>query len=225
MNAYLPLAAACIAFVGTHFLMSHPLRAMLVYRLRGNGFALLYSAVSLGLLYWMITAFVQAPKEGYFWPVGDVLWGVTSALTLIAGVLFSGSFIRNPALPGVPDALAAQEPAGVFKVTRHPMMWGFALWGIGHILIAPRIDSFLFAGSIVFLALVGSKGQEIKKKKLAGVEWDSWLRRTHFWPRLSALPLVGVGPWIAGIVLWLVATWSHPFMGVAGAGIFRWFAV
>ena len=225
MNAYLPLAAACIAFVGTHFLMSHPLRAMLVYRLRGNGFALLYSAVSLGLLYWMITAFVQAPKEGYFWPVGDVLWGVTSALTLIAGVLFSGSFIRNPALPGVPDALAAQEPAGVFKVTRHPRMWGFALWGIGHILIAPRIDSFLFAGSIVFLALVGSKGQEIKKKKLAGVEWDSWLRRTHFWTRLSALPSVGVGPWIAGIVLWLVATWSHPFMGVAGAGIFRWFAV
>ncbi len=66
MNAYLPLAAACIAFVGTHFLMSHPLRAMLVYRLRGNGFALLYSAVSLGLFYWMITAFVQAPKEGLF---------------------------------------------------------------------------------------------------------------------------------------------------------------
>ncbi len=28
------------------------------------------------------------------------------------------------------------------------------------------IDNFLFAGSIVFLALVGSKGQEIKKKKL-----------------------------------------------------------
>ena len=225
MSAYLSLAAACAAFVGTHFLMSHPLRAMLVYRLRGNGFSLLYSAVSLALFYWMITAFVQAPKGDYFWPVGDALWAITSVLTLIAAVLFTGSFVRNPALPGVPDALAAQEPAGVFKVTRHPMMWGFALWGIGHILIAPRIDSFLFAGSIVFLALVGSKGQEIKKKKLAGVEWDSWLRRTHFWPRLSALPSVGFGPWIAGIVLWLVATWGHPYLGVAGAGIFRWLGV
>lgn len=225
MNEYLPLAAACAAFVGTHFLMSHPLRAMLVYRLRDNGFSLLYSAVSLALFYWMITAFLQAPKGNYFWPVGDVLWAITSVLTLIAAVLFSGSFVRNPALPGVPDAMAAQEPAGVFKVTRHPMMWGFALWGIGHILIAPRIDSFLFAGSIVFLALVGSKGQEIKKKKLAGVEWDSWLRRTHFWPRLTALPSVGFGPWIAGIVLWLVATWGHPYLGVAGAGIFRWLAL
>lgn len=225
MSAYLPLAAACAAFVGSHFLMSHPLRAMLVHRLRGNGFALLYSAVSLGLFFWLIIAFMQAPKEDVFWPVGDVLWSIASVLTLIAAVLFSGSFVRNPALPGVPDALAAQEPSGVFKVTRHPMMWGFALWGIGHILVAPRIDSFLFAGSIVFLALAGSKGQEIKKKKLAGVEWDSWLRRTYFWPRLSALPSVGLGPWIAGIVLWLVATWGHPYMGVAGAGLFRWLAL
>ena len=109
MDDYLTLAAASLLFVGSHFLMSHPLRAMLVYRLRGNGFALLYSAVSLGLFYWMITAFVQAPKGDYFWPVGDVLWGITSLLTLIAALLFSGSFIRNPALPGVPDALARKS--------------------------------------------------------------------------------------------------------------------
>jgi uncharacterized membrane protein len=43
--------------------------------------------------------------------------------------------------------LAAKVPTGVFRVTRHPMMWGIALWGLSHMLVAPRMDSFLFNGS------------------------------------------------------------------------------
>jgi uncharacterized membrane protein len=224
LSDYLWLVLACTAFVGTHFLMSHPLRKGMVRGLGANGFALAYSAVSLALFYWMIVEFMRAPKGGFVWPVGDILWGVATAITLVAAVLFTGSFVRNPSLPGASDAMATQDPAGVFRVTRHPMMWGFALWGIAHILVAPRVDNFIFAGSIVFLALVGAKAQEIKKAKLAGVEWDAWLRRTNYWPQFAALPKAGVGPWFAGLLLWAVATWAHPYLGVAGAGIFRWMA-
>jgi uncharacterized membrane protein len=225
LNGYLLLGLACTAFVGTHFLMSHPLRKSLVRGLGSNGFALVYSVVSLGLFYWMIVEFGRAPKEAVLWRIGDVLWVIASLLTLLAAVLFVGSFVRNPSFPGVPDALAAQEPSGVFRVTRHPMMWGFALWGIAHILVAPRIDNFIFAGSIVFLALAGAKAQEIKKAALVGVEWDAWLRKTSYGLRPSALLRVGVTPWLAGILLWLVATWAHPWLGVAGAGIYRWLVV
>jgi hypothetical protein len=77
----------------------------------------------------------------------------------------------------------------------------------------------------VFLALVGSKAQEIKKRKLMGGQWESWLRRTHFTVRPAALFKVGIGPWIAGIIIWAVATWAHPYWGVAGAGLFRWVGV
>ena len=222
MNDYLLLALACLAFVGTHFLMSHPLRIFFIRRLGNNGFALVYSVVSLALFYWMIVEFGRAPKGPDYWPVGDLIWAIASVITLLAAVLFTGSFVRNPSLPGAPDAMAGQDPSGVFRVTRHPMMWGFGLWGIAHILVGPRIDNFIFAGSIVFLALVGSRAQEIKKAKLSGVEWEAWLRRTSFLPRLSALPKAGPGPWIAGIVLWVLATWVHPYIGIAGAGIFRW---
>jgi uncharacterized membrane protein len=225
LNEYLLLALACLAFVGTHFLMSHPFRKGMVRGLGSNGFALAYSGVSLVLFYWMVVEFNRAPKAGVFWPAGDVIWAIASIITLIAAILFTGSFVRNPALPGAPDAMAAQDPAGVFRVTRHPMMWGFALWGVAHILVAPRTDNFIFAGSIIFLAVIGAKAQEIKKAKLTGVEWDAWLRRTNFWPKLSALPRAGVGPWVAGIVLWTAATWSHPYLGVAGAGLFRWFGI
>jgi uncharacterized membrane protein len=219
------LVLACFAFVGSHFLMSHPLRKPMVRRLGGGGFALVYSAISLVLFYWMVTEFGRAHKGDAFWPVGDILWGVSSALTLLAAILFVGSFVRNPSFPGASDQMAAQEPFGVFRVTRHPMMWGFALWGVAHILVAPRTDNFIFAGSIVFLALIGAKAQEIKKAKLVGVEWDAWLRKTSFGLNLSALLKVGFTPWLAGIALWLAASWAHPWLGVAGAGIYRWWMV
>lgn len=222
MDDYLTLAAASLLFVGSHFLMSHPLRAILVRRLGANGFMAAHSAISLLSFVWMIIAFGRAPKADGLWPVGDVVWILASLTTLVAAVLFAGSFIRNPSLPGMPDALAAQTPAGVFKATRHPMMWGFALWGAGHILVAPRIDNFIFAGSLVFLALVGSKAQENKKTKLMGGQWATWLRRTHFFVRPAALFRVGIGPWVAGTLIWAVATWAHPYWGIADAGLFRW---
>jgi len=224
VSEYLLLAAASIMFVGSHFLMSHPLRMHMVRKFSANGFLGIYSLVSFATFGWMLLEFGRAPKGDALWPASDAVWIVASVLTLVAAVLFSGSFIRNPALPGVPDAMAGQAPFGVFKATRHPMMWGFALWGVAHILVAPRIDNFIFAGSLVFLAIVGSKAQEIKKRKLMGAQWDGWLRITQFAVHPVALFQVGIGPWIAGIILWAAATWAHPYWNVAGAGLFRWFS-
>jgi uncharacterized membrane protein len=222
LSEYLMLGLACLAFVGGHFLMSHPMRAGMVRVLNPGGFALAYSAVSLGLFYWMIVEFNAAPKTTIFWPVGDVIWGVASLLTLIAAILFVGSFVRNPSFPGASEKAVVQEPFGVFKVTRHPMMWSFALWALAHILVAPRIDNFIFSGSIIFLALVGAKAQELKKAKLVGVEWDAWLRKTNYGLYLTALVRTGALPWIAGLLLWAGATWAHNFFGAYGAGLFRW---
>jgi uncharacterized membrane protein len=222
LSEYLMLCLACLAFVGSHFLMSHPLRAGMVQAFKPGGFALAYSAVSLALFYWMIVEFNAAPKAAILWPVGDVIWGAASLLTLIAAILFVGSFVRNPSFPGASDKAVVQDPFGVFMVTRHPMMWSFALWGVAHILVAPRVDNFIFAGSIIFLALAGAKAQESKKAKLVGVEWDAWLRKTNYGLRLSGLFRTGALPWLAGALLWVAVTWAHNFFGIYGAGLFRW---
>lgn len=216
------LMLANVAFVGSHFLMSHPMRGNMVKRFGPGGFALIYSAISLASFYWVVVEFLRAPKDAPYWAVTDILWAIASALTLFASVLFVGSLVRNPSLPGASDSLAAQKPLGVFQVTRHPMMWGFALWGIAHILIAPRLDNLIFSGSIIFLALIGSKAQERKKAKIIGVGWGTWLRQTSFFPRVTALGKIGAVTWIIGTILWLAATWGHNFFGVYGAGIFRW---
>jgi uncharacterized membrane protein len=223
MDGYASLVTACALFVGTHFFMSHPLRGRLIGALGQNGFMGFYSLVSLATLGWMIWVYRQAPTSEMMWAPSDAVWIVSSLLTLLASVLFVGSFIGNPVLTQASgDALAAQAPSGALQVTRHPMMWGFALWGVAHILAAPRTDAFIFVGSIIFLALVGAAGQDKKKAAADADGWTLWVSRTSYWPRLSQLGRIGIRIWLAGIALWLVATWAHNFFGAYGAGIYRW---
>jgi uncharacterized membrane protein len=226
MGGYPQLITACAVFVGTHFLMSHPLRARMVARLGEAGFGGVYSLVSLATFAWMVMVFRDTKTGEMLWGVGDAVWIISSILTLLAAVFFCGSLIRNPAFPNsdinAGSDLAARSPTGMFLVTRHPMMWGFALWGFAHLLVAPRVDNFIFVGSIIFLALVGARAQERKKAATLGQGWDRWQSRTSYWPRFSQLSKIGLPLWLAGLALWLVATWSHNFFGAYDAGIFRW---
>lgn len=226
MDGYASLVIACALFVGSHFLMSHPLRASMSSKLGAGGFLGVYSLVSAATLGWMIWTYSQTGRGEYWWFPNDAIWVAASVLTLLAAIFYSGSMIGNPALPN-PDAeagqaLAAKVPSGMFLVTRHPMMWSFALWGLAHILVAPRTDSFIFVGSIIFLSLVGAKAQESKKAAQLGGAWESWQARTSFWPRLLQMRKIGYRFWLAGILLWLAATWAHNFFGAYDAGIYRW---
>lgn len=226
MDSLAPLLTACVFFVGSHFLMSHPLRRPMIGRLGEKGFLGVYSLVSLAGFGWMIWAFSQAPVGELYWAPTNAIWIVASILTLLAAILFVGSHRGNPAMPD-PDGdmirtLAAKVPTGVFRVTRHPMMWGFALWGLSHMLVAPRMDSFLFNGSLVFLALAGSYGQDRKKEASLGDAWVKWERQTSFLPRLSQLAKVEPRILLIGVIFWLAATWAHNLFGNYGAGIYRW---
>ncbi|MFC4292257.1 NnrU family protein [Sphingorhabdus arenilitoris] len=223
MGGYLNLVLASLAFVGSHFAMSHNLRPAMVRLFGRNAFMAVYSLISLAALIWMVIAYRAVPAGTVYWPAGDILWAVSSVLTFIAAVLYSGSMSGNPALPSPGAAeYAGRMPAGVFRVTRHPMMWSFALWGFAHLLIAPRTDNFIFIGSIIFLALAGAKAQELKKAATMGVEWEMWCRRTHYFPAITGVASIGPWTWIIGTALWLIATWAHGWFDVPAAGLFRW---
>ena len=49
----------------------------------------------------------------------------------LGSILFVGSFVGNPALPTRARAAATSASrAACSRITRHPMMWGFALWAV-----------------------------------------------------------------------------------------------
>jgi uncharacterized membrane protein len=223
------IAAAAIAFVGTHFLLSHPLRKPIVDAVGNAAFLGIYSVIAVATLAWMALAYRAAPAGAPLWPVGDGLWVAATAVMLLASILLMGSLIRNPALPnpGSPSTVP-DEARGVYALTRHPMMWAFSLWGLCHIAVYPVAANIMLAGAIVILALVGAALQDRKKEALQPDTWPAWERRTSYWPfgailsGKARLGGFGMHALAGGLVLWLVATWAHLLLAGWPAGIWRW---
>lgn len=226
------LTMACAAFVGTHFLLSHPLRGPLVKALGTGAFQGFYSLVALVTFGWVIWAFRAAPRTTPAYLAGEPAWIAATIVMWFASVLLAGSFFGNPALPA-PSAMqsALRNPVGVFAITRHPMMWSFAIWAVVHLLIWPTRENHILATAVLILSLLGSLFQDGKKARLMGDAWRGWARRTAFvpfagqvggrvawgaaWPGFIALGL--------GTLLWLGLTWGHgPLGGRMAAGIWFW---
>ena len=223
MNASLwNLIAANIAFVGMHFIMSHPLRAGLAKAFGANGFQIAYSLVSFATLGWVWFAFTAAPPVDLSGS-GDIGWIIATALTWPAMVLLAGSFAGNPALPSPKaEAQARAEPRGVFRVTRHPMMWSFGLWAASHIALFWSIRTLITAFAMGFLALVGARMQDRKKEALMGAAWAEWESKTSYWPRWGNLLRVGPVPLVVGTALFLLLSWLHLHLGGIAAGVWKW---
>lgn len=225
MTPLASLIAASLALVGTHFALSHPLRAPLVRVLGAGGFMGVYSLVAAACMVWMALAFRAAPSADLGGATGEIGWIVATALTLPALVLFLGSFSGNPALPAPgAEAAAAKDPHGVFHVTRHPMMWGFALWALSHIVLWWSWRTLIVASAILILALVGAHMQDRKKEALMGAAWCEWEAKTSYWPRWASLQKANAMLWVLAIAAWLLATWLHIPSGVAPAGVWKWIA-
>jgi len=210
-----------IAFVGTHFLLSHPLREPLVRSVGVGPFQGIYSLVALLTFGGTIYAYRSIGREPPLWVAGDALWLVATLLMWFGSILFVGSFARNPALPGA-RLERGQKPSGVFGITRHPMMWGFAIWAIVHLLVVATPKAMILDGAILLLALAGSVGQDRKKAKLMGERFHEWTAQTTFIPFVRGVANPGAVALIGGTLLFLIATWVHGAVGGLPAGFWRW---
>ena len=210
------LFASCIAFVGLHFLLSHPLRRPLVAALGERAFQGVYSLISLitfGAMIYFYRIIGREPER--LWDAGDAGWIAGTLLMWLAAILFVGSFVKNPALVGSHGPVGG--PTGVFRITRHPMMWAFAIWAAVHLMIIAAPKALVFDAAIIVLALAGAFGQDRKKARLLGEPWRDWQRRTSILPFAAlargALRWRNAFPgWVAligGFALWALVTSYH----------------
>jgi uncharacterized membrane protein len=217
MNQIAALAVAAGSFVGTHFLLSHPLRKLMVERMGEGPFRGAYTLVSFvtfGLTIWI---YYSIGRQQPLWTVGELGSVAATLLMWLGAILFAGSFVGNPALPGTRGP-KGRTPSGVMAITRHPMMWGFALWAVVHAMMIATPKALILDASILFLALVGSMMQDRKKRALMGADWHDWTAQTAFFPFAGGLKNPGLFAFAAGTALFLIGTWLHPFP----VGVWHW---
>ena len=215
MTPQLGLFLSSIAFVGTHFLLSHPLRGPLVRGMGPGPFRILYTVVALVTFGAMIHYYRVIGREPPLWDIGDAGWIAATLLMWLGAILFAGSFVHNPALPGAKPA--SGPPAGVFRITRHPMMWSFAIWAGVHLAVIGMPKALVFDGAIILLAIGGSAAQDSKKRRLTE-DWHDWTAQTGFVPFSRGVANPGLVAFTGGTLLFFAATWLHPLP----AGFWRW---
>ncbi len=218
MNPTVHLFVATAAFLATHYIASTPLRAALVRKLGENGYLGLYSALAFATLGWMIWAYARAPGLP-LWPGLRALPLVTMPLALV--LIVCGVLSRNPSAVRQQGALTSPEPArGILRVTRHPMMWGFALWGASHVLARGDAAALIFFGGFALLALSGTLLIDARKAATLGEEWRRFAAVTSNIPfaailsRRNEFRLIEIG-WkkiVLGLALYVAFYFLHPLM-------------
>jgi uncharacterized membrane protein len=177
------LSLAALAFLGSHFLMSsQPVRDPLVKKLGQNGFLSFYTIVSIPLMVWLVLAYSNAPEIVY-WEPPTYLRHWTLSFMIVACIFFAASLTpKNPTLAGTPKNKLTGCPMGIFRITRHPMMWGIGIWGLTHLLAKGDGASFIFFGAMTILALLGPLLIDRRKARLLGDEWQEYAAQSSYIP-------------------------------------------
>ena len=105
---------------------------------------------------------------------------------LIASFLIVCGFVgRNPST--VPGAQLGWKPeaTGVFKITRHPVMWGVAIWGTSHALANGHGAALVLFGGMALLAILGAWHLDRRKREALGDEWRAFEAETSFVPLMA----------------------------------------
>ncbi|MGD9867816.1 MAG: NnrU family protein [Hyphomicrobiales bacterium] len=127
------LAAGLLVFVGVHMLPTMPVtRARLVSRLGGNGYKLLFTAVSLAGFALMVFGYIRAPFVEV-WSPPFWLRHLTIALMLPALVF-----------------LAAYQMGGRLAARlKHPFLAAVKTWATAHLLANGDLASILLFGALL----------------------------------------------------------------------------
>lgn len=173
-------ALALAAFILLHVGVSAtPLRGALVKGIGEGPYRGVFALASVGALAWMLLSYGAArtdPANAILWNAPD--WGrhVTATLVL-AGFLLAvtGLLTPGPTTAGFEGALKKPDPAkGILRVTRHPFLWGVALWGAGHLFANPETSSLMLFGGLAVMALLGTRSIDRKSQARDPAHWDAF---------------------------------------------------
>lgn len=225
----LHLAAAALTFVLIHLLVSGTrVRDGLVARVGEGPYMGLFSLASVAALAWMVWSYGQARAENVVWwgpePLRHLAWAVQFVGVLLVVV---GLLTPNPTSVKQESTLDRGDPAtGVLRITRHPFLWGVAIWAAGHLLVNGDLASLILFGSLLLLGALGGASIDAKRLRALGPKYRAFTDRTSNVPfaavvaRRQPLRLGELG-WrlLVAVAVYALLFWAHPYIaGVSPLG-------
>jgi uncharacterized membrane protein len=220
MSGFALLVIAALVWLGLHIgIAGTSAREALVARAGEARFRAGFSIASLAALGLLIAAYRIAPTVPLWTAPGWLRW-ILALLMLPAFLLLVGAIATpNPTAVGGERA-AAQEPRGLLRITRHPMLWSFAIWGFVHVVGAGELASLVFFGTFLVTALAGMPSIDAKLARRDPAAWQRLAAATSIVPGAAILQgrdrlVLGEIGWVVpviGVAAWLGLLFLHPIM-------------
>lgn len=181
------LIAATATFVFGHLILgSLPVRTPLAARVGEKPFLAMFSVFALATLVWMVLEYNDAPYLPLWNGTGVLGWAPIVLMPFASILVVCGLATPNPTAVESDAVAHSSEPVrGIAKITRHPFLWGVALWALGHVLARGDAASLYFFGGFGLLSLLGMAHLDIKKAAALGPAWGPIVMRSSVIPFLA----------------------------------------
>ena len=194
---------ALLLFLAMHIIPAvPPIRAGLIAMVGRRAYLLVYSLVSLVLLGWVFHAAMRLDFIPLWDPAAWQAWVPMVLTPLAMALLVAGLLSPNPA--SITLRGPAAEPGAVTTITRHPVLWGFALWAGSHLVPNGDVRSLLLFGSFLAFALLGIWMTERRARRRRGEQWNAITLSTSVIPFAALLTrrarLRVDGPLVTGVL-------------------------
>lgn len=171
---WLEYCAAIVAFFASHSVPLRPaIKGPVSARIGARGFTVVYSALSLGILAWLIGAAGRAPYVGLWPQSGWQNWVTIVAMLPVCLILATAIGRPNPFSFGGArnDRFDAHSP-GTVRLTRHPLLVALGAWAAAHIIPNGDLAHVILFGLFAGFAVLGMRIIDRRKKRLMGR--DQW---------------------------------------------------
>jgi uncharacterized membrane protein len=168
-------------FLGIHLLVSGTsLRDTITARIGEQLYLGLFSLGSLGGIFWMSSGYANSPTVP-LWDFVPGMWTIAGVFTMPLAFVFVivGLTTPSPTAVGAEKLLEAADPVtGILRITRHPFLWGAAIWAATHIVANGDVASVIFFGSFLLLTMLGTRAIDAKRARKLGSKWCEFARIT-----------------------------------------------
>lgn len=226
------LIAAALTFLALHRLVSgSSLRVTLTRHLGEALYLRLFAVASLGVLLWLGFAFTSVrsrPENVDLWSVPPIAHWLQLGLQLVAFLLIlPGVMTPNPGTVRQQEAVNRSDIVqGMLRITRHPFLWGMAIFAAGHLLVRSDVASWIMFGTVLIVALSGTVSIDAKRRRQLGERWLRFSSQTSNIPFAAilggrqkvSLAEIGWRRLLAAVTVWAALLVAHPFL--FGASVF-----
>ena len=217
------LYAALAVFLAFHAVPAiRPLRARLAQTMGETPYVIVFSVVSLGLVIWLGLAYAGAPYIE-LWPyMPELRWLPLLAMPVACVLIAAGLTSRNPFSLGAGARNFDPTRPGIVGLTRHPAVWGLAIWSAVHIPINGDAASLIMFGLLTLLGIAGPKSLDAKRKRTLGEPaWSALAERVSETTAAAALRQMGLARLVLGLALYGALLALHePVIGISPLPVF-----